>query len=132
MTYLRPIMFVVAACGIGVVAANFTMLSAQAPTAPKPPADRFEFEIVECYDAKYAGDTPGHIGRHGELGDTRPHAALGDPVFRGAEQVGTVTGLTWSPSAGSLEVEFDPRPDAHISVGETVWIRIGSTAQQAK
>lgn len=86
---------------------------------------RFEFEVVESFDARYVGDTPGHVGRHGELGELRPHVALGDPVQRGEQRVGTVTGLTWSAAHGSLEVEFDPEPLTRIAVGEVVWIRLG-------
>lgn len=85
----------------------------------------FEFEIVESYDAKYLGDTPGHIGRHGELGDFRPHAALGDPVYRGDEKVGHVTGLKWSKGAGSLEIEVNPEPFVHICVGDVMWLKLG-------
>lgn len=86
---------------------------------------RFEFEVIESYDAKYLGDTPGHIGRHGELGKFRPQAALGDPVFRGEKQVGKITGLRWSQPHESLEVEFDPEPLERIAVGDLVWIQLG-------
>lgn len=99
---------------------------AQTPTATSPVADgRFQFEVIESFDAKYQGDSPGHIGKHGELGDFRPQAALGDPVFRGEEKIGTVTNLVWSRGHGSLEVEFDPEPKARIAVGDVVWLKMG-------
>jgi len=95
--------------------------------APSPQATgRFEFEVIESFDAKYDGDTPGHIGRHGELGDLRPQAALGDPVMRGDKKIGTVTGLRWSRGHGSLEIEFDPEPKTRISVGDIVWLKLGA------
>lgn len=31
----------------------------------------FEFEVVECFDAKYLGDVPGYVGRHGECQRTQ-------------------------------------------------------------
>ena len=96
------------------------------PSAPAPRANgRFEFEVIESFDAKYEGDTPGHIGRHGELGDDRPKAALGDAVYRGEQKIGTVTGLRWSRGHGSLEVEFDPQPKTRIQVGDLVWMKLG-------
>ena len=102
--------------------------SQQAPKAqPSPQAvGKFEFEVIESFDAKYEGDTPGHIGRHGELGNERPQAALGDPVMRGDKKVGTVTGLRWSRGHGSLEIEFDPEPKTRISVGDVVWLKLGA------
>lgn len=100
------------------------------PGPAVPPAaagGKFEFSVVESYDARYLGDTPGHTGRHGELGELRPGVALGDPVFRGETKVGTVSGLRWSSAHGSLEIEFDPEPRARIAVGEVVWVRLGSS-----
>ncbi|MCE9603699.1 MAG: hypothetical protein K8U03_02225 [Planctomycetia bacterium] len=104
-----------------------SVLAQQVTKAPAAPAvkGRFEFEIVESFDSKYLGDTPGHIGRHGELGDFRPQAALGDPVFRGEEKIGTVSNLVWSRGHGSLEIEFDPEPHVRIAVGELVWLKLG-------
>jgi hypothetical protein len=116
---------------IGLTAASFvwhSFTSGQqpAPTTAKPAADpsRFEFEVVQSFDAKYEGDTPGHMGKSGGLADRRPHAALGDPVFRGQEKVGVITGLGWSRTHGSLEVEFDPVDKARISVGDVVWLAL--------
>src|SRR6188768_1760393 len=96
-----------------------------APKAVKP-ADpsRFEFEVIESFDAKYEGDTPGHIGKSGGLAERRPHVALGDSVFRDAEKIGVVTGLTWSRLQGSLQVEFDPVAGARVSVGDQVWLTL--------
>jgi hypothetical protein len=94
--------------------------------APAPKAvGRFEFEVIESFDAKYEGDTPGHIGRSGGLGDDRPQAALGDAVYRGEQKIGTVTALRWSRGQGSLEVEFDPEPKTRIQVGDVVWMKLG-------
>jgi hypothetical protein len=98
-----------------------------AASAQVASAERFKFEVIQSFDAKYEGDTPGHVGKSGGLGERRPRVALGDPVFRGEEQVGTVTGLTWSRPFGSLEVEFDPVEKVRISVGDEVWLNLDST-----
>ncbi len=99
------------------------------PTAIQSAADgsRFVFEVVESFNAKYEGDTPGHMGRNGGLGETRPNVALGDPVHRGDKQIGKVTGLVWDRVRGSLTVEFDPVPLERIAVGDTIWIKLDST-----
>jgi hypothetical protein len=86
--------------------------------------NRFVFEVVQSYDAKYLGDTPGHIGRSGGLENRRPRVALDDPVFRGDEKVGRVTALDWNRTRGSLEVEFDPVDHARINVGDEVWLAL--------
>ncbi len=86
------------------------------------PGTRFEFEIVESFDAKYPGDTPGHIGQAGGLGSTRPRVALGDTVYRGQEKIGTISTVNWSHARGSLTVEFDPAPELRIAVGDIVWV----------
>jgi hypothetical protein len=105
------------------------LVSSQVP-APPPPGgikgDHFEFEVVESFDAKYEGDTPGHIGRHGGLGEIHPQVALGDPIFLGDKQVGVVTGLRWSRAQGALDVEFDPATKTRIAVGDVVWLKLGS------
>ena len=103
--------------------------AAQQPAAEKVKVeakDRFKFEVVQSFNARYAGDTPGHIGKSGGLGDQRPRVALGDAVFRGEERVGTVTGLTWSRASGSLEVEFDPAEKVRICVGDEAWLDLGT------
>ena len=110
--------------------------------APQPAKTRFDFQVVESFDAKYLGDTPGHVGRAGALGG-RPRVALGDPVFRGEHRVGKVTGLAWDRTRDSLVVEFDPedfsfdvkdQPIARnrIFVGDEVWIRLDGTAEPAR
>lgn len=91
---------------------------------PRLRGNRFEFEVVESFDAQYLGDTPGHMGRYGGLGDRRPDVALGDPVYLGDIKVGTISRLIWDRSRGSLEVEFDPEPFQRISVGAIVWISL--------
>ena len=103
--------------------------AAQQPAAEKVKVeakDRFKFEVIQSFNARYAGDTPGHIGKSGGLGDQRPRVALGDAVFRGEERVGTVTGLTWSRASGSLEVEFDPAEKVRICVGDEVCLDLGT------
>ena len=102
---------------------------AQPPTGSaslKPAAKgaRFTFEVIESFNAKYEGDTPGHIGKHGGLESIRPHVSLGDPVFQGETRVGTITGITWDRVRGSLTVEFDPEPMQRIAVGDTVWLAL--------
>ena len=107
-----------------------SLTNGQQPAAnqAKPAADpnRFEFEVVQSYDAKYEGDRPGHMGKSGGLENRRPHVALGDSVFRGQEKIGVITGLGWSRTHGSLEVEFDPVGDARICVGDIVWLALQS------
>jgi hypothetical protein len=95
--------------------------------------DRFEFDVVSSFDAKYLGDTPGHIGRGGNLGTAQPNIALGDPVFLGEHRVGRISTLTWDRNKQNLEIEFDPEPflidkdgrpvgQNRIAVGQTVWV----------
>jgi hypothetical protein len=118
-------LLIVGAMGLGIV---HHFLAAQDVVRTPPPdkiAGRFQFEVVECFDARYLGDTPGYTGRHGELGDFRPTAALGDPVYRGNDKVGRVTRLAWSRPHGSLEIEFDPEPKVDVHVGDVVWLKLG-------
>jgi hypothetical protein len=107
-----------------------------------PTANRFEFPVIESFDAKYLGDTPGHSG-HGKFGSGRPDVALNDPVFRGDRKIGKVTGLIWDRSKDSLTVEFDPEPyeldrqkrpvaENRVVVGETVWIPLGGSGNKAE
>ena len=101
--------------------------NSQVPAAKS--GDRFEFDVVESFDARYEGDTPGHMGRSGGLGEIHPQVALGDTVYRGDEAVGVVTGLKWSRVQGSLDVEFDPTSKVRIAVGEIVWLKIGGSGK---
>lgn len=93
---------------------------------------RFEFEVIQSFNAKYEGDSPGHIGRSGGFTDRRPRAALRDAVYRGEEKIGVVTGLTWNRVQGSLEVEFDPVADVRISVGDGVWLALEGAADAGR
>jgi hypothetical protein len=96
---------------------------------PAPPGTPFVFEIVECLDAAYLGDTPSHVGRSGGL-EFRPHVALGDPVYRvvgegesrRSVRMGRVSHVTWERVSGSLTIEVDPDPLARIAVGDELWI----------
>jgi len=92
---------------------------------------QFEFEVVESIDAEYLGDTPGHHGRNGGLGTRRPQLSLGDPVYRGTEQVGILTQITWDRTRGSLDLEFDPAPLVRVNVGDVVWVALDGP-QRAK
>ena len=109
---------------------------------PGPLPGRFEFQVVASFDAKYPGDTPGHIGR-GSLHGIKPDVALGDPVFRSDVRIGQITGLTWDRSKENLEVEFDPTPNeeapqgrplrpTRISVGTDVWLALGGASPVEK
>jgi hypothetical protein len=129
----RQIEWALVAVGVAVVTFGWRSLSsAQQPAAnsAKAAADpnRFEFEVVQSFDAKYEGDTPGHVGKSGGLENRRPHVALGDAVYRGQEKIGVITGLGWSRSHGSLEVEFDPVGDVRICVGDVVWLALNKPA----
>ncbi|MFO1041165.1 MAG: hypothetical protein U0941_05220 [Planctomycetaceae bacterium] len=124
------------AVGIGLVmTAGYACHQASSAQPGKPlalievPADRarFEFDVVECFDAKYLGDTPGFTGRNGGLEGLRPSIALEDPVFRGDKPVGSVTSIVWERVRGSLTVEFDPLPGERIAVGETLWISLNTS-----
>jgi hypothetical protein len=114
--------------GLVVLAGEWTWPShAQLAPTPSAKADasRFDFMIVESFDAQYLGDTPGHLGRGGALGQTAPRVALGDPVFRDETRIGRVSHVVWDRTKESLEIEFDPDPTVdRISVGDSVWISI--------
>jgi hypothetical protein len=92
--------------------------------------NRLDFEVVQSFDAKYEGDTPGHMGRAGGLQNRRPRAALGDPIYRGDEKVGQVTGLSWNRTNGSLDIEFDPIENVRVSVGDEVWMLLSGSAAE--
>ena len=68
------------------------------------------FRVVESFDARYLGDTPGHLGREGGLGEDKPDVSLGAPVYCGDEKVGEVTRLAWDRFKESRGVEFVPKP----------------------
>lgn len=112
----------------GLVLWNLPQASRSQAPATQPPG-RFEFDVVESFDARYDGDTPGHMGRRGGLGDIHPEVALGDPVFHGEEKVGVVTGLRWSRAQGALDVEFDPTAKTRIAVGDVVWLKLGEPSE---
>ncbi|MGB8853980.1 MAG: hypothetical protein WCC69_10490 [Pirellulales bacterium] len=94
---------------------------------------RFQFEVVESFDAKYAGDSPGHIGRGGGLFG-RPEVAIGDAVYHVApdspQAIGVVTGATWDRLRGSLTVEFRPTRDSRIAVGDQVWLEMNTSVAE--
>jgi hypothetical protein len=91
------------------------------------PGTRFEFEVIESFNAKYLGDTPGHLGRAGGL-ESRPRVALGDPVYREETQIGTITAVVWSRVQGSMAIEFDPVPLTRICVGDRIWLDLNPSA----
>ena len=131
----RPIYPTLLVLGLAVVAFGWhSITSGQQPAAKAAPAaadpNRFEFEVVQSYDARYEGDSPGHMGKSGGLGDRRPHVALGDPVFRGQEKIGVITGLGWSRTHGSLEVEFHPVRETRICVGDVVWLALNQHSSE--
>src|SRR4029450_245813 len=100
-----------------------------APKGKVGEANRLEFEVGQCFDAKYLGGTPGHMGRAGGLSNRRPRIALGDSIFRSDERVGIVTGLQWNRTNGSIDIEFDPVDHARVCVGDDVWMALdGNTA----
>jgi hypothetical protein len=131
----RRVNLLLASMAVVCVAAWQLALFAQQPgTTP----GRFHFQVVESFDAKYLGDTPGHVGR-GSLGSARPDLALGDPVFRNETRIGKVTSILWDRTKDSLQVEFDPEPfeadpagrpvrAVRITVGVDVWVPLGGEA----
>lgn len=96
------------------------------------PGTRFNFEVIESFDAKYVGDTPGHLGRAGGVEHIRPKVAIGDAVFRGEKKVGTITSVVWTRVQGALTVEFDPAPGTRISVGDEVWLDLNPVASASE
>ena len=106
----------------------------RAPVIEHPaPGTRFWCEVIESFNAKYQGDTPGHIGRGGGL-TFHPHVALGDPVYHRVGDVdraiGSVTGVLWERLRGSLTVEFRPHEDHRIAVGDEVWVDLNPADQK--
>lgn len=99
------------------------------PAAPQrqhlPHGTQFWFEVVESFNEKYEGDTPGHIGRGGGI-TLHPHVALGDPVYHrtgdGNRAIGVITGVVWDRLKSSLTVEFRPKENHRIAVGDEVWV----------
>ena len=94
-----------------------------AVTSPAASVPRFEFLVVESFDSRYLGDTPGHLGRAAS-GRVAPRIALGDPVVRGTTKVGIVTHLDWNEARESLEVEFNPEVNTRICIGDPVWVPV--------
>jgi hypothetical protein len=120
----RNNLFAGVALGLMIAIGWQLLSSGQQPAAEKgkDASNRLEFEIVNSFDGKYLGDTPGHMGRAGGLSTRRPRVALGDAVFRGEERVGLVTHLDWNRVNGSLDIEFDPVDHARVCVGDSVWV----------
>lgn len=128
----------------GVLAASAVLLEMpraadgiQGPPEPvrehPAPGTPFWFEVIESFNAKYQGDTAGHIGRGGGL-SLQPHVALGDSVhhrIRGVDTVvGSVTGLLWERLRGSLTVEFRSHEGHRIAVGDEVWVDLNPVDQK--
>lgn len=135
MQWARNGLGVALLCGAIVVAWQLGT-SGQQPAAVKGAAvvdsNRLEFEVVHSFDAKYEGDTPGHMGRAGGLQNRRPHVALGDSIYRGDDKVGQVTGLTWNRTNGSLDIEFDPVNNVRVNVGDEVWMMLDGSSPAEK
>jgi hypothetical protein len=122
-------LLVVSCIVIGESTGHFGMSVAQQPAVENDQrqtisGSKFEFEVIESIDADYLGDTPGHHGRNGGLGNRRPGLSLGDPVYRGTEQVGILTQINWDRTRGSLDLEFDPAPLVRVNVGDVVWVSL--------
>ncbi|MBM4022829.1 MAG: hypothetical protein FJ284_11425 [Planctomycetes bacterium] len=86
---------------------------------------RFEVEVIESIDAAYLGDTPGDMGRGGDLA-VRSNVAPSDDGYRTLGEmtirIGTIPQVRWKWFSGGLTVEFEPVPLVRIAVGEAVWI----------
>ena len=126
MVLSRSRMGIGAALGAATVAVGVAwQLSATTAAQPAANRQRFDFLVIESYDAQYLGDDPGHIGRAGGLGNDPPDIALGDPVYHDQTKVGKVSRLVWNEAKQSLQVEFDPEPGQRIHIGDPFWIPIG-------
>jgi hypothetical protein len=127
MPWMRKWLSVAAIC-LAMIAVWQVWSSGQQPTTGKGQeaggSSRLEFEVVQSFDAKYLGDTPGHMGRAGAIEGRRPKIALLDPIYRGDDKVGVVTGLQWNRTNGSLDIEFDPVDHARVCVGDAVWMSL--------
>lgn len=104
------------------------VVAPRAPVREHPaPGTPFWFEVIESFNAKYQGDTAGHVGRGGGL-SLQPHVALGDSVHHrigGVDTViGSVTGLLWERVRGSLTVEFQSHEGHRVAVGDEVWVEL--------
>lgn len=113
------------AVGVAILAlASWPIRAFQVPSTEEQhlAQGKFLFTVVESFDGKYLGDTPGHLGRAGKLDGHRPRVTLGDPVYRDQELVGRVTRVEWDRSRGSLEIEFGPEPLQRVATGDSVWI----------
>jgi len=142
MWYWKTALSAIAATGVlTATAALLEMRSVadgiQGPREPvheRPtPGTPFWFEVIESFNAKYQGDTAGHIGRGGGL-SLQPHVALGDSVHHRVGDadivVGSVTGLTWERLRGSLTVEFRSHEGHRIAVGDEVWVDLNPADQK--
>lgn len=123
----RRIWLVIAALAVATACLIFAVLPTHAlPTAPSEDQmlaqGKFQFTVVESFDGKYLGDTPGHLGRGGKLEGRRPNVAIGDRVFREQQTVGRVTRAEWDRARGSLDIEFGPDPLVRVATGDVVWI----------
>lgn len=127
----------IVAGGLGMLALATWQLAPSLGQQPKAAKQRFDFAVVGSFDAKYLGDSPGHVGR-GRIGQDQPDVALGDPVYHGDHLIGKVTGVSWDRTKENMEIEFDPelfeldergRPTGpnRVAVGESLWIPMGGT-----
>jgi hypothetical protein len=130
---------VIAICGVSAFAVKLSAQpgkkTVETPTVNfvlAKPGTRFEFDVIEMFNAKYLGDTPGYIGRSGGLTGIRPRVALGDTVYRGEERIGTVTNVNWARTQDGMTVEFDPSPLTRIAVGDSVWVYLNPPEGPAK
>lgn len=145
MTILQRLASREAHAAVGLLALSVVLVAIQGaaddaedPAAPQRQhplhGTHFWFEVIESFNAKYEGDTPGHIGRGGGI-TLHPHVALGDAVYHriGDEDkaIGVVTGATWDRLKGSLMIEFRPREDHRIAVGDEVWVDLNPIARAA-
>ena len=76
---------------------------------PAMPGTRFSFEVIESFDAKYEGDTPGHIGRGGIRRVPQPAQAW--TTSRSSAQAAQ------KPAASGSSVSGSSQPAAVIDPG---------------
>jgi len=142
MRYWKTTLSAIAAAGVLATSAVLLEMRTvadgiQGPREPvhehPAPGTPFWFEVIESFNAKYQGDTAGHIGRGGGL-SLQPHVALGDSVHHRIDDVdtvvGSVTGLKWERLRGSLEVEFRSHEGHRIAVGDEVWVDLNPADQK--
>lgn len=104
-------------------------VAAQSPAEPlRPtaatPRDQSRLEVIEIFDAKYAGDTPGCVAV--QKVTSPPRISLGDAVHRDGVTVGHLTAAAWNDETHVLRIEFDPSTGARTRISDVITLPTGA------